>query len=92
MAFRVLKVYSVPHRDLIVLAGVTEGIEPLPGGTIDLPTEIRGPGWVPIYDVQEIDFAGQLRTAVVLEWRVVEPAPFMEFADLEGRPLDCRRP
>lgn len=91
MAFRVQKVFGVPHRDLVVLAGTIEGPPPAPGGTIDLPVEVKGPGWVQILDVQPLELGGAVWTAVVLEWRVVESAPFMEFGDLEGLTLDTRR-
>lgn len=91
MSFRVHKTFGVPHRDLVVLVGVIEGTPPVAGGSIDLPVEVRGPGWVPILDVQEIELGGRLQTGVVLAWQVLDGAPLMEFADLEGLALDCRR-
>lgn len=86
------KVYYVPHRDLVVLAGDPLGGTPGPGYAIDLPKEIRGPGWVPIADVQVVPFADGYRTCVILDYQVVEGAPLMEFSDLEGRVLDLRKP
>lgn len=90
MGMHVLKVYYVPHLDRLALVGRPEGRPPVPGGSIDLPREIRGPGWVPIFDVQQIPFADGLRTAVILEYHVVEGAPLMEFSDLEGKTLETR--
>ncbi|MBX2797420.1 MAG: hypothetical protein KTR31_07130 [Myxococcales bacterium] len=96
MTFFVDKVYYLPHRDLLVLAGRPQGDAaqpPLPGGRIDLPEEIKGPGWVPIADVQTVAFEdGTDRLCVVLDYEVVVPTPLMEFRDLEGRALEVRRP
>jgi hypothetical protein len=91
-AFRVEKAYLVPHRDLIVLAGTPESGLPVPGGAIELPREIKGPGWVPIHAVQRVPFADRERLCVILEYAVVEGAPLMEFTDLEGLPLSLRGP
>lgn len=91
MAFKVRKVYYLAHRDLVVLAGEIEGAPPRPGGSIDLPREVQGPGWVPIHDVQSIAFADGPRLCVVLEYQVLEGAPLMEFSSLEGLALDCRQ-
>ncbi|MEZ4240249.1 MAG: hypothetical protein R3F59_29660 [Myxococcota bacterium] len=88
----VQKVYYQPVADRLVLAGTTEGRAPVPGGSIDLPRELKGPGWVPIADVQTVPFADGLRTCVVLAYQVVEGAPLMEFSWLEGRILDTRPP
>ena len=93
MAFHVLKVYYVPHRDLLVLTGRVEGSAPAPGGSVDLPREVQGPGWVPILDVQVVPFAdGTMKPAIVLSYEVVEGAPLMEFSSLEGLTLDTRGP
>jgi len=93
MAFFVDRVYYVPHRDLLVLAGRPDPSVPVPGGSIDLPRELKGPGWVPIADVQTIAFAdGKDRTCVIVEYQHVETAPLMEFSDLESKPLPLRRP
>ena len=90
-AFRVDKVYFVPHRDLLVLAGTPESVLPRPEWSIDLPREIKGPGWVPIHDVQMVPFAdGTEKLCVVLEYAVVEGAPLMEFGDLEGLALELK--
>lgn len=89
-AFEVQKTYMVPHRDLIVLAGRAVSGMPRPGGAIELPRELKGPGWVPISDVQQVTFGEVERLCVVLEWAVVEGAPLMEFADLEGLSLQIR--
>ena len=86
----VQKVYYVPHRDLLVLSGRIEGRAPQPGWSIDLPVAVRGPGWVPIADVQVVDFADGARTCVILDYQVLESAPLMEFSDLEGATLDFR--
>jgi hypothetical protein len=86
----VQKVYYVPHRDLLVLAGTLEGRRPQPGWTVDLPVAIRGPGWVPIADVQVVAFADGERTCVILDYQVLESAPLMEFSDLEGITVDFR--
>lgn len=91
-AFTVDKVYYIPHRDLIVLAGHCESGRPLPGMMVDLPREINGPGWVPIHDVQQIPFAdGTTKLGIVLLYDVVTSAQLMEFTDLEGLALDLRR-
>ncbi len=91
MAFQVDKVYAVFHQDLLVLAGRVESTPPTPGGFIDLPVDIQGPGWVPIRDVQEVPFAdGTHKLCVVLDYAVIEPAPLMEFADLKGLTLEVR--
>ncbi|MEO0601970.1 MAG: hypothetical protein AAF211_11080 [Myxococcota bacterium] len=93
MAFFVQRVYFVPHRDLLVLAGRPEPTVPVPGGAIDLPGEVKGPGWVPIADVQTIAFAdGTEKLCVVVDYQYIESAPLMEFSDLEGKPLDIRMP
>lgn len=93
MAFLVDKVYYVPHRDLLVLAGRADPALPQPGGQIDLPREVRGPGWVPIRDVQSVPFAdGTHRLCAILDYEVVAGAPFMEFSDLEGLSLELRPP
>ena len=93
MAFHVDKVYFVPHRDLLVLSGRQDGAPPVPRGSIDLPREIKGPGWVPILDVQAVPFAGgDARPCVILEYSVLESAPLMEFSDLEGLTLEVRGP
>lgn len=93
MAFLVDKVYYLPHRDLLVIAGRPDPAAPVPGGSIDLPREIRGPGWVPILDVQTVPFAdGVARLCAILDYEVVAAAPFMEFSDLEGLPLEIRPP
>ncbi|MEQ1503500.1 MAG: hypothetical protein ABMB14_14785 [Myxococcota bacterium] len=90
MALHVFKVYYVPHRDLIVLAGRPEGSPPRIGGAIDLPREIQGPGWVPIASIERVAFADGERTCVILDYEVVTGAPLMEFSALEGLTLDTR--
>jgi hypothetical protein len=92
VGLNVHKVYYVPHVDQLVLAGTVDGRAPVPGGAIDLPREVRGPGWVPIHDVQSVSFAGVNRICVVLSYDVIQGAPMMEFSDLEGRILDVRPP
>lgn len=93
MGFHVDKVYFVPHRDLLVLAGRVEGQMPVGEGSIDLPREIKGPGWVPILAFQSVPFAGDVtKPCVVLHYAVLESAPLMEFSDLEGLTLDVRPP
>ncbi|HHO49877.1 MAG TPA: hypothetical protein ENK18_03165 [Deltaproteobacteria bacterium] len=93
MSFLVDKVYYIPHRDLLVLAGRPDPSCPQPGGQIDLPREIRGPGWVAIRDVQSVSFAdGTRRLCAVLDYEVVTSTPFMEFSDLEGLSLQLRPP
>ena len=89
-SFHVVKVYWVAHRDLVVLAGAPGESLPRPGQSIDLPREVKGPGWVPIHDAQTIEFADGPRPCVVLEYAVVEGAPLMEFSDLEGKALPVR--
>lgn len=84
------KVYYVPHQDLVVLAGRLLGRPPAAGWSIDLPVALKGPGWVPITDVQKIPFADRERTCIVLQYAVFEGAPLMEFSDLEGAVLDYR--
>lgn len=91
-SFYVDKVYYLAHRDLVVLAGRPESGLPVPGGAIDLPREVKGPGWVPIHDVQKVPFQdGTTKLCVVLEWSVLESAPLMEFSSLEGLALDLRK-
>jgi hypothetical protein len=89
-SLQVDKVYYVPHRDLVVLAGQLLGREPAAGWSIDLPRALRGPGWVPIADVQKVAFADGERTCIVLQYAVLEGAPLMEFSDLEGAVLDYK--
>jgi len=89
--FQCDKVYYMAHRDLLVLAGVPLSGQPRAGWSVDLPREVKGPGWVPVHDVQMIPFAdGSERLCLVLEYEVVTSAPLMEFADLEGRVLELR--
>lgn len=89
-AFEVEKVYMVPHRDLIVIRGRPVSGQPVPGGAIELPRELKGPGWVPIADVQTVRFGEVERLCVVVTWSSIEAAPLMEFADLEGIALQIR--
>lgn len=90
-AFTVRKVYFIPHRDLIVLTGAVESGRVKPGDAIDLPRELKGPGWVPIHDVQQIPFLdGRTELGLVLMWEAVIDAPLMEFGWLEGLALDVR--
>ena len=89
-SFQVHKVYWVTQRDLVVLAGVTGESLPRPGQAIDLPREVKGPGWVPIADAQTIEFADGPRPCVILEYGVLEGSPLMEFTDLEGKILSVR--
>ena len=90
-AFRVDKVYYVPVRDQVVLTGAMESGRVRPGDAIDLPRELKGPGWVPIHDVQQIPFRdGRTRLGVILLWDTLSAAPLMEFKDLEGLALDVR--
>ena len=90
-SFTVHKVYYAGHLDKLVLAGRAESGLPRPGWAIDLPREVKGPGWVPIHDVQTIAFNdGTSRLCVVLEYEVVTGAPLMEFSSLEGLSLDVR--
>lgn len=92
-SFRVDKAYYVPHRDLVVLAGRLESGRPVRGGSIDLPKEVKGPGWVPIHDVQTIPFQdGSEKLAVILEYEALTGAPLMEFSSLEGKSLPLRGP
>lgn len=93
MAFFCQRVYYVPHRDLLVLAGRPDPTVPVAGGSVDLPHELKGPGWVPIADVQSVPFAdGTHQTCIIVEYQYIEAAPLMEFSDLEGKPLSLRRP
>jgi hypothetical protein len=90
-AFTVKKVYYIAHRDLIVLSGALESGVVRPGDAIDLPREIKGPGWVPIHDVQQIPFLdGRTELGIVLLWDTVTGAPLMEFSALEGLALQIR--
>lgn len=91
-AFHVDKAYLVPHHDLIVLAGTPVSGLPVPGGSVELPREVKGPGWVPIHDVQRVRFGDRDKLCIVLLYQVVEGAPLMEFTDLEGLPLQLRGP
>lgn len=93
MAFFVERVYYLPQRDLLVLAGRPDPTEPKPGGSIDLPRDVKGPGWVPITDVQTVPFAdGVEKLCVIVDYHHIEAAPLMEFSDLEGVALDLRNP
>ncbi len=90
-SFRVDKVYYVTNQDLLVLAGALESGVVKPGWSIDLPRELKGPGWVPIHDVQQVPFAnGITKTCVLLDYEVVVGAPLMEFSDLEGIAMDVK--
>ena len=90
-AFRVTKALYMPSRDLIVLAGELDSGKVMAGWRVDLPRDIRGPGWVPIHDVQHVPFAdGVTHLCLVLQYEVVTSAPLMEFADLEGLALEVR--
>lgn len=82
--------YWVMHQDLVVLSGYLLSGKVLPGWAVDLPREIKGPGWVPIRDVQMVDFAGKRKLCIVLDYDVLDGAQLMEFSDLEGRALDVR--
>ena len=90
-AFYCEKVYYVPGQDLVALIGSMESGFVRPGFMIGLPPEVRGPGWVPVHDVQTVPFRdGRIRLAVLLEYEMLTGAPLMEFSDLEGKPLDVR--
>jgi hypothetical protein len=89
--FQCDKVYYMAHRDLLVLAGRPVSGQPRAGWSVDLPREIKGPGWVPVHDVQTIPFKdGTEKFCLVLAYEVLTSAPLMEFSDLEGRVLDLR--
>lgn len=89
-SFLVQKVYWVAHRDQVVLAGAPGETLPRPGQAIDLPRDVKGPGWVPIADVQVVEFADGPRPCVILDYGVLEGAPLMEFSDLEELALEVR--
>ncbi len=90
-SFRVETVYYVPRQDLLVLAGTYESGTVQAGWAIDLPREINGPGWVPIYDVQRLSFAdGSHKQCLVLDYEVITGAQLMKFSDLEGVVLEVR--
>ena len=90
-AFRVQKVFYLPRQDALVLAGVAESGRVRRGGAIDLPRELKGPGWVPIMDVQKVPFQdGVDRLCVVIDYEVLTGAQLLEFDDLEGLSLDVR--
>lgn len=90
-AFRVHKAYYVSHQDCVALAGRIESGKVAAGMRIDLPREVKGPGWVPISGVQTVQFAdGKARLCVLIDYEVLTGAPLMEFADLEGLALDVR--
>ena len=89
--FHVDRIYWQGHLDLIVLAGHLVRGDVLAGDEVELPVSIRGPGWVPIRDVQTVDFAdGTARLCVVIDYGTLESAPFMEFRDVEGLDLSIR--
>jgi hypothetical protein len=90
--FHVEKVLYKAVDDLIVLAGRMESGTVGPEWWIDLPREIRGPGWVRIADVQTVAFADRARLCLVLPYAAVIDAPLMEFSDLEGKTFDLRQP
>ena len=91
-AFRCEKVYYVARMDLVALIGAMESGFVRPGYFIGLPPELKGPGWVPIRDVQSVPFHdGRVRLAVLVDYDALSAAPLMEFADLEGVPLDIRK-
>ena len=89
--FRVDKCYYLARQDVLVLAGGLVSGDVQTGWAIDLPREIKGPGWVPIHDVSSVDFRdGLTKLCVVLLYQVVEGHPFMEFSHLEGLPLQVK--
>ena len=67
--------YWVMHQDLVVLSGYLLSGKVLPGWAVDLPREIKGPGWVPIRDVQMVDFAGKRKLCIVLDYDVLGHDP-----------------
>lgn len=90
-AFRVDKTYYMPNRDLVVLAGAAESGVPQPEQQIDLCKTIGGPGWVPVFDVQHVPFAGgELKLCLVLQYDVFATVPLMEFSVLEGKSFSLR--
>jgi hypothetical protein len=90
-AFKVKKVFYVAGEDLIALAGGMESGFVKPGMSIDLPREVKGPGWVPIHDTQSVPFRdGKTLLCILLLYDVVVGAPLMEFTDLEGLALEIR--
>ena len=82
------RAYWLMTRDLIVLTGkILEG-PILPGMSIEFPTSIRGPGFVPIHSIQEVTFEDRgPELGIVIEYRHIESAPLMEPSHLEKRVL-----
>lgn len=86
--YRVKKCYWLAHRDLVVMTGTIVDGPVLPGMFINLPTQLRGPGLVPIASMEEVEFPTHKELAVVIEYRELEPAPMFEPSTVEGRVLD----
>lgn len=82
------RAYWLMTQDLLILTGkVLEG--PVDAGlAIDLPTSIRGPGFVPIHSIQEITFDDRPpELGIVIQWHHLDAAPMMEPSHLENREL-----
>lgn len=90
-AFHVDHTYYIAARDIFLLAGHTVSGTVKPGMAVDLPKEIRGPGWVPIGGVQTVPFGkGVSKLCLLIDYQFVAAAPFMEFDHLHGKTLDVR--
>jgi hypothetical protein len=90
-SFTVDRCFYHPVGDHLVLAGRLESGQASPGMQIDLPQELRGPGWVTVTDVQWVPFRGGARQlCLILPYAALSEHPFLEFSDLEGKALDVR--
>lgn len=90
-SFTVSRCFYHPVGDHLVLAGRLESGMAAPGMQVDLPRELRGPGWVTVSDVQVVPFRdGTRQLCLILPYASISEHPFMEFGDLEGKALDVR--
>jgi len=90
-AFYVEKTFYLAAQDALLLAGHMVSGRLGPDMAVDLPHEIKGPGWVPIGGTQTVPFAdGRNLLCLILDYQLLTGCPFMEFADLHGKTLDLR--
>jgi len=90
-AFYCEKTFYLANGDSFVMAGRMVSGTVHEGMAVDLPRELRGPGWVPIAGAQTVPFDdGRALLCLLIDYAIIAGSPFMEFGDLHGKTLDVR--